>query len=63
MGEMKITAQSSKIGRMVREMYAATGMRLAIDANCPQCLWPERWFDGEQFGCNKCEYRSAERES
>lgn len=36
-------------------------IRFCIDADCPNCDWPERWYDGEQFGCNKCEYRSAER--
>lgn len=46
---------------MVREMYAATGMRLAIDANCPGCGWLERWFNGDDFGCNKCDYISKER--
>lgn len=36
-------------------------IRICIDADCPKCGWPERWYDGERFGCNKCEYRSAER--
>lgn len=38
-------------------------VRICIDANCPRCRWPERWFDTSTrlFGCNKCDYVSTER--
>ncbi|OHU47161.1 hypothetical protein BKG82_26245 [Mycobacteroides chelonae] len=37
--------------------------KLAIDADCPGCGWPERNFDTQSklFGCRKCEYTSADR--
>jgi hypothetical protein len=59
---VKITAQSSAIGQSVRTMYEATGLRLAIDEDCPGCGWPERWFNGTVFGCNKCEYTGETRD-
>lgn len=39
------------------------GIRIAIDADCPGCGWPERWFDTltRHFGCVKCSYTSDER--
>lgn len=44
-------------------------IRVCIDADCPGCGWPERWADAapdlseiKTFGCNKCEYRSQERD-
>ncbi|MDY7528477.1 MULTISPECIES: hypothetical protein [unclassified Cryobacterium] len=39
------------------------GARLAIDADCPSCGWPERNFDttSRLFGCNKCTHTSDER--
>lgn len=38
--------------------------RLVIDADCPHCNRPERWFDQQArlFGCNHCTYTSKERE-
>ncbi len=37
--------------------------KLAIDADCPGCGWPERNFDTTTnlFGCSKCKYTSANR--
>lgn len=37
--------------------------KLAIDADCPNCGWPERNFDTttKLFGCRKCDYTSNER--
>lgn len=45
--------------------------RVCIDADCPDCGWPERWADldfsrpvGEEppiFGCSRCPYESKER--
>lgn len=35
--------------------------KLCIDADCPNCGWPERNFDGELFGCRKCDYTSRKR--
>lgn len=55
------TPQESEVGRQIRELHAATGLRLVIDADCPACGWPEWWFNGDDFGCNKCDYRSRER--
>lgn len=39
------------------------GLRVAVDADCPHCGWPERWFDTttRRFGCIKCPYTSDER--
>jgi hypothetical protein len=39
------------------------GLRIAIDADCPHCGWPERWFNtgSRRFGCIKCDYESDER--
>jgi hypothetical protein len=39
------------------------GLRMAIDANCPHCGWPERFYDTttRHFGCIKCTYVSDER--
>ncbi|MDC8980673.1 hypothetical protein PR370_01080 [Mycobacterium marinum] len=48
-------------GRYQRKSTGAF-MRLVIDADCPGCGWPERWCDGQQFGCAKCEYHSSERD-
>lgn len=36
-------------------------VRVCIDADCPKCDWPERWFNGEVFGCPKCDYTSDKR--
>lgn len=36
-------------------------IRICIDADCPSCGWPERNFNGEVFGCRKCEYTSTSR--
>lgn len=38
-------------------------VRICIDANCPSCRWPERWFDTgtSHFGCNQCDYTSYDR--
>lgn len=48
-------------------------MRFAIDADCPSCGFPERYLirevlpDGKPgggfYGCNKCAYKSQERDS
>lgn len=38
------------------------GYRFCIDADCPCCGYPERWFDGEKFGCSRCTYVSQERD-
>jgi hypothetical protein len=37
--------------------------RFAIDADCPCCGWPERYFATatRKFGCIKCTYTSDER--
>jgi len=35
--------------------------KLCIDAHCPNCGHPERNFDGDVFGCRKCDYTSRER--
>lgn len=61
MTKTKETPQNSEIGRQIRAMHEATGMRLAIDEDCPGCGWVERWFDGTVFGCNKCEHRGEWR--
>jgi len=39
------------------------GLRVAVDADCPYCGWPERWFDTltRRFGCVRCTYTSDER--
>lgn len=39
------------------------GLRVAIDADCPHCGWPERFFEtrSRRFGCIKCAYTSDER--
>ncbi|NHF62267.1 hypothetical protein [Microcella pacifica] len=39
------------------------GLRVAIDADCPHCGWPERFFEtrSRRFGCIKCPYTSDER--
>lgn len=63
MSHMVIRASETEIGRMVRELHAATGSRLCIDEDCPGCGWPERWFDGDQFGCNKCSHRGEYRDT
>ncbi|QYN23149.1 hypothetical protein [Amycolatopsis sp. DSM 110486] len=36
---------------------------LSIDADCPECGWPERTFTLPQavFGCPQCAYTSTER--
>lgn len=38
-------------------------VRICIDADCPSCHWPERWFDTgtAHFGCNQCDYTSYDR--
>lgn len=43
-------------------------VRIAVDADCPGCGYPERWFDPATglFGCSSlnlepCDYVSAER--
>lgn len=38
--------------------------RWAVDADCPECHWPERWYDPVLilFGCNRCDYTSQPRE-
>lgn len=53
----------TETGELVMPINPDTGQqyRLCIDADCPKCVWPERWFDGKQFGCNKCDYTSSER--
>lgn len=40
-----------------------SGLRIAVDADCPHCGWPERWLDTQtrKFGCIKCTYTSDER--
>lgn len=40
-----------------------SGLRLAIDADCPHCGWPERFYEttSRRFGCIKCGYTSDER--
>lgn len=39
------------------------GLRIAVDADCPHCGWPERFYDTRtrKFGCIKCRYTSDER--
>lgn len=36
-------------------------VKICIDADCPGCDHPERWFNGVVFGCRKCEYTSKTR--
>lgn len=38
-------------------------LHLCIDADCPSCHWPERWFSPARrlFGCPKCSYNSTGR--
>lgn len=68
--------QSLSIAPIDREVYRLTSelgvdprtghpVVLAIDADCPSCGYPERWFDTatELFGCPKCTYTSRERTS
>lgn len=57
------TPQNSEVGHQVRELHQATGQRICIDADCPGCGWPERWFDGDVFGCRKCTYTSTLRDA
>lgn len=55
-------ASQTKIGRTIKVMHEATGMRLAIATDyCPNCKCPGRWFDGTVFGCDKCDYTSEYR--
>jgi len=53
--------------RSVESTDPRTGapIRLAIDADCPHCGWPERFFDTgtKTFGCRKCDYTSEERDA
>ena len=39
------------------------GIRVAVDADCPACGWPERFFDtmSRRFGCIQCGHTSDER--
>lgn len=39
------------------------GLRVAVEADCPRCGWPERFYDTttRRFGCIKCSYASDER--
>jgi len=39
------------------------GLRVPVDAACPHCGWPERFFDTitRRFGCIRCTYTSDER--
>lgn len=41
------------------------GPRIAVDADCPACGWPERVFDTitRRFGCIRCAYTSDERDA
>ena len=43
-------------------------IRVCIDADCPNCGYPERWADVtpdlriiHTYGCNQCTYRSNDR--
>lgn len=40
-------------------------LRIAIDADCPSCGFPERWLSPERsvFGCSKCGAESSERDA
>ena len=42
---------------------AGDGIRIAIDADCPHCGWPERSYNTmtRTFACVKCPYTSDER--
>jgi len=42
----------------------ADGDRIAVDAVCPHCGWPERSYSTltRRFGCVVCEYTSDERD-
>ncbi|MCU1685786.1 MAG: hypothetical protein JWQ81_6525 [Amycolatopsis sp.] len=39
-------------------------LHLCIDADCPNCGWPERWFAPATrlFGCPKCTHTSTTRD-
>ena len=39
------------------------GIRIAVDAVCPACGWPERVYDtlSRRFGCVQCPHTSDER--
>lgn len=39
-------------------------LHICIDADCPACGWPERWFspDRSLFGCSKCSFTSTQRD-
>lgn len=39
------------------------GVRIAVDADCPACGWPERVYDTltRRFGCIRCPHTSDER--
>lgn len=60
---MTVKPADTDIGAQMRELHALTGWRLAIDEDCPGCGWGERWFDGEKFGCNKCDHRGDFRDN
>jgi hypothetical protein len=36
-----------------------------VDAECPSCFWPERFFNTRTriFGCFRCTYKSDERDA
>jgi hypothetical protein len=46
------------------EAAPAGELRICIDADCPSCGWPERWFspDRRLFGCPKCDVTSRNRD-
>lgn len=58
-----IKPADSAAGQQIRAMYEETGYRLTIDEDCPKCGWPERWFNGTVFGCNKCDHTGEYRDT
>lgn len=48
--------RDTEVGAQIRELFAATGQRLLIDEDCPNCDHYERWFNGTVFGCNECDH-------
>lgn len=55
----------SEYSKLTAPIDPRTGhpVRFVIDADCPNCAWPERWYDtgSQRFGCNGCDYTSTER--
>lgn len=47
-------------------MIGTDEMCVALDADCPNCGWPERITPlsdpGSVFGCRRCDYESSSRD-